>query len=172
MSRSGYIDDGDQREVAMWRGWVESAFRSYAGRAFLREMIEALDAMPVKELIAEAIVEGDGGVCALGSVARRRGEMTIAELPLDPTDSAAVAAAFRLSEYIVRETAYENDEVRPQMQPIYGPLKPGLPAYFRPEETPAQRWQRMRAWAQDRLDRAETYVTRRTMRRIAKAIRD
>lgn len=169
MSRSGYSYDGwdDDGAAAMWSGWMANAFRSHAGRAFLRELITALDAMPVKELIAEKLIDQNGQSCALGTVAIAR-KLDRGALPLDPTDYEATAAAFGISEFIAREVMDQNDSMEWPMQQTYGPLKPGLPAYFRPEVTPAQRWQRMRAWAQTKLDNAEAYWTRRTMAKLRK----
>ncbi len=168
MSRSGYSYDGWDSDgaAAMWAGWVANAFRSFAGRAFLRELIAALDAMPVKELIAGEI-EQDGQVCALGAVARRRG-LSREALPLDVSDYEAVAEAFALSEYIVREVVDKNDDGGGHRFEIVGPMRPGLPRYGWRDDTPAERWQRMRDWAQGRLDRAEAYWTRRTMERLRK----
>ena len=54
-----------------WSGAVASAIRGRRGQAFLREMLEALDAIPVRELILRDI-ETLEGVCAIGAVARQR----------------------------------------------------------------------------------------------------
>lgn len=62
MSRSGYTDDGDN--VAMWRGQVASATRGKRGQRFFRDLVAALDAMPEKRLIRDAL-EADGEVCAI-----------------------------------------------------------------------------------------------------------
>jgi hypothetical protein len=43
MSRSGYVDDVDQKDLAMYRGAVASAIRGKRGQALLREMREAMD---------------------------------------------------------------------------------------------------------------------------------
>jgi len=169
LSRSGYSDDyDDERMAALYRGAVASSMRGKRGQAFLREMIEALDAMPEKRLIADSLrVDGppdpmvrwlfgacvrpgfatrvpdpadlptwsiiyvfdfphDCGVCALGSVGIKRGlDMS----KLDPEDADAVSGAFGISEVMVREIVYMNDEAVWQ------------------SETPEQRWERMRAWA-------------------------
>lgn len=58
MSRSGYTDDGWDDESAQWAairyaGALKSAVRGKKGQAFLRELLAALDAMPVKRLIRE-----------------------------------------------------------------------------------------------------------------------
>lgn len=73
MSRSGYSDDCDGAELALWRGAVESAIRGRRGQAFLREMLEALDALPARRLISGEFVDGRGEHCALGAVALKRG---------------------------------------------------------------------------------------------------
>ena len=51
MSRHGYIDfDGDDPlEEGRWRGAMKAAMRGKRGQAFFQELIEALDAMPVRE---------------------------------------------------------------------------------------------------------------------------
>src|SRR5271165_3227905 len=130
MGRSGYSDDCEN--IGLWRGAVESAIRGKRGQALLREMVVALDAMPVKELIADDIVRDGahglpGGVCAIGAVAVSRG-LDITHL--DVHDGDAVAQAFGVARALACEVAYENDDG--------GPFK---------GETPAERWQRMRAWA-------------------------
>lgn len=61
MSRSGYTDDGWDDESAQWAairyaGALKSAVRGKKGQAFLRELLAALDAMPVKRLIREHLV--------------------------------------------------------------------------------------------------------------------
>jgi hypothetical protein len=45
MSRSGYSDDCSGRELVLWRGAVASALRGRRGQAFLRELVDALDAV-------------------------------------------------------------------------------------------------------------------------------
>jgi hypothetical protein len=132
MSRSGYSDDADY--VDLYRASVDRALRGKRGRAFLRELAIALDAMPVRELVAHQIVT-DGHACALGAVALARGADVSR---LDPEDAAAVAVVFGIATSMAREIVYENDEG--------GPLTGA--------ETPAARWTRMRAWVDARLAEA------------------
>ncbi|HEY3475421.1 MAG TPA: hypothetical protein VGK56_12480 [Anaerolineales bacterium] len=125
MSRAGYYDyDSDQWSLIRWRGAVASAIRGKRGQAFLREMLAAMDAMPEKKLVAREL-EMDGQVCAIGSVGMARG---IDMDQIDPEDCCKVAETFGLSEALVREIVYENDEG------CWG------------EELPEKRFQRMRAW--------------------------
>jgi hypothetical protein len=112
----------------MWRGAVASAFRGRRGQAFLREMLAALDALPEKKLIRHELVQADGCVCALGAIGKARG-MDMSHI--DPEDREFVAGAFNVARAMAFEIMYENDE--------------GGASYWR-EETPEQRFERMRRW--------------------------
>ena len=130
MSRAGYCEDIDQWQLIRWRGQVASAIRGKRGQAFLRELIDALDAMPEKKLIAHEL-EQNGNVCAIGSVGARRGtDMS----KLDPEDPDGIAAAFGIAQQLGREIEFMNDE-----------------AYW--NDTDENRWRRMRAWAVENLAR-------------------
>lgn len=134
MSRSGYNDyeddgDGSQWRQIMWRGTVASAVRGKRGQAFLREMVDALDAMPEKRLVHH-VLEGECGVCAIGSVGVRRGlDMTA----LDPDDPGPIADAFGIAPPLVREIEWKNDQCGGR------------------DETPEARWKRMRSWAESAI---------------------
>jgi hypothetical protein len=132
MSRSGYSDDCEN--LGLWRGAVRNAITGKRGQAFLREMAAALDAMPVKELIAGDIVRSDGNACAIGSVALAR-RMDTSDLG-DGSNQDYVAQRFGIARALAAEIAYENDECGGHwMQP----------------ETPAARWTRMRKWVSEQL---------------------
>lgn len=126
MGRSGYSEDWDfsNWDFIRWRGVVASSIRGKRGQAFLRELVEALDAMPEKRLIARELQCPDG-VCTIGSLGARRG---IDMEKLDPEDSCSIAAAFGIAEPLVQEIEYMNDEAVWE------------------EEAPEARWRRMRAW--------------------------
>lgn len=142
MSRHGYCDDGEQWATIRWRGAVKSAIRGKRGQAFLKEMLAALDAMPEKRLVREALEEPvtglpfapkTGGVCAMGAVARMRG---VDMSRVDPEDRDTVAELMEIPMTLACEIAYENDESF------------GYDRFHRAylEETPERRWQRMRDW--------------------------
>lgn len=130
MSRSGYHDDGDiDWYWVMWRGAVLSAINGRRGQAFLRELRDALEAMPDKRLIANDM-EADGSVCAIGALGRTRGiDMSV----IDPEDIETVADRFGISKALAKETVYMNDEA------IYW------------EETPEQRYSRMLEWVRSNI---------------------
>lgn len=129
MSRSNYCDDLDQWDLIRWRGAVKAAIRGRRGQAFLRAMRDALDAMPEKALIADEIVDDHGECCAIGAVALARG-MDVSTL--DPEDPDGVAAAFDVSQALVREITYMNDEW------IHNP-------------SAQRRWQYMRDWVERQI---------------------
>lgn len=126
MSRSGYDNWECDWYTVMWRGAVKSAFRGRRGQAFLREMLTALDRLPERRLTKNKL-EIDGEVCALGALGRDRGlDMS----QIDSEDPDTVASQFDVARAMACEIMFENDE--------------GASDWW--EETPEQRFSRMRAW--------------------------
>ena len=131
MSRSGYSDDVDNWALIRWRGMVASATRGKRGQAFFKDLLAAMDEMPVKELIAEDLeVPETGEVCALGCLGKKRGVDLAA---LDPQEPDAVAKVFDIAPCLAQEIVYENDEGTSIL------------------ETPAERWTRMRKWVEAQI---------------------
>lgn len=126
MSRHSYSDELDDWALIKWRGQVASAIKGKRGQRLLLDLIAALDALPEKVLIAEALIDTEGDVCALGAVGMKRG---ITMDHLDPEEPEDIAEAFDIAEQLAREITYVNDEGG------------------RYDETPQQRWERMRVWA-------------------------
>ncbi|MGE0206128.1 MAG: hypothetical protein AB7E70_21575 [Hyphomicrobiaceae bacterium] len=155
MSRSGYTEDDDlfYNQAALYRSTVRNALRGRRGQAFLRELAAALDAMPKKELLARTVVRS-GECCALGALAMRRG---VDLSPIDYEDDDAAEDGDWTTEWlrdrlgildcVAREVVYQNDE-----------------AYWHHEE-PSDRWARMRAWVESKIQRApeETQSTPQTL---------
>jgi hypothetical protein len=129
MSRSGYSDDGDQWSLICWRGAVASATKGARGQQLLRELLAALDAMPLpdRRLIEHDLVR-DGQFCALGVLGAKQGK-TDAMAAIDPEDYDAVAKLFGVAPALVREIEWVNDE-----------------GNFWHDETDEKRWSRMRDW--------------------------
>lgn len=132
MSRACYSDGDDNPDypLALWRGAVASSIRGKRGQSLLKELVAALDAMPAKRLIAHELVK-DGECCALGAVALARGQDVSW---VDPEAYEVVAAQFNISQPLAREIEYENDE-----------------GFYGINETPENRWTRMRAWAVENI---------------------
>lgn len=127
MSRSGYSDSLDQRDLAMWRGRIMSATRGKRGQKFFRDLVAALDAMPAKRLVDGALETAEGDVCALGSLARAVGA---ALKPDDTYDYDKLGETFDIAACLSQEVMFVNDEG--------GPCR---------GETDEGRWLRVRNWA-------------------------
>ena len=131
MSRSGYSDDCEH--VALWRGAVKRATRGYRGQHLLKQLCAALDAMPVKRLIADAIVNDAGDVCALGAL-----DATAPPYSADDCDdwdyARNLAKHFNIAHALASEIVYMTDEAAIWLA-----------------ETPEQRWTRMRAWVDTQI---------------------
>lgn len=141
MSRSGYDYDYDcgceQWSWVMWRGAVESAIRGKRGQLLLMEMLTALDALPVKRLVADELVDVDiasfshwgmyeyDAVCAIGAVGKKRG---VDLKKMDSENYSMVADTFNIAEAMVREIEWINDEAGVH------------------RETPEERFVRVRGW--------------------------
>ncbi len=129
MSRSGYSDDCEN--IGLWRGAVKRATQGYHGQHLLKKLLTALDAMPVKRLITDAIRDESGEVCALGA--------------LDPNvkvyEAEELAHHFHIARALAAQIVYMNDE---------------WCSWRLRDETPEQRWTRMREWVDKQIvERAE-----------------
>lgn len=141
MSRSGYTDDCWGFDLIMYRGAVDKAIAGRDGQAFLLEMIESLDALATKELIPNSFVATEG-VCALGSVALKRG-LDTSKIDVENDDVSWKAAdLFKISPKLAAEIMYMNDERG-------GGYSYATNSYV--VETPDQRWKRIREWAVSHL---------------------
>lgn len=153
MSRHGYSEDGDCDDwsINLWRGAVASATRGKRGQKFFKELLAALDAMPVKELHAKVFDDPDEGkVCALGALARVKGVDTTKFDPEDDSAAEVLAKKFDVSDKLTRETIYWNDSrsdrwIRLDHAKLHGTYSALL------LERPDERWQRMRNWVAQQL---------------------
>lgn len=129
MSRHGYSDELDVLDLGRWRGQVCSAIRGKRGQEFLRELADAMDAMPEKWLIVGELIDSDGDCCTIGVVCKSRG---IDVSKVDPDEPEQVGAIVNIARQMAAEIEYENDD---------GGWN----------ETPEKRWQRMRRWVDRHL---------------------
>ncbi len=127
MSRSGYSDDCEN--YGLWRGTVLASIRGKRGQKLLADLAQALDEMPVKELITQELKTEHGGFCTLGVLGEKRG---IDMKELDPEASDIVARKFDVAEPLAKEIVYLNDEYCASM-------------------TPVERWAYMRKWVQEKI---------------------
>src|SRR3990167_8382977 len=160
MSRFTEYDDWDdnaQWAYIRWQGRCASVMRGRPAQRYFRELIEALDVMPVKRLIASDLCRVEFNpddserfeVCAVGQmIVHRRvaaGEdreavlRSMATLEGEGSDETARQAQAHLGMtytlgWLIAEA---NDET-----------------FSESSTTPEQRWERMRAWATEHI-RAE-----------------
>lgn len=135
MSRSGCTDDfgsDNQWDLIRWRGAVKSSIRGNRGQAFLRELIDALDALPRPELMAGSFQESGGRVCALGSVGLARGVDLSVFDPEDVYVREHAAEVFGIAPALAAEVMWMNDD-----------------AAWR--ATDSDRWKIVRDWAKKNL---------------------
>ena len=159
MSRSGYTDDNeDPLAHGRWRQAVKRSLEGKRGQALLRELVEALDAMPDKRLYPGSFATPEGEFCTLGVLGAKRGTK-MDDLGDDyECDTATVGQRFGIAPAMAAEIMYINDEYAVDEWKwvdveICGPLREGWrdkrvrSVRVRNDNHPVERWQRMRAWA-------------------------
>jgi hypothetical protein len=137
MSRHGYQDDLHTLDLGRWRGMVASAIKGRRGQRFFADLAKALDDMPEKRLVSGRLQTKDGDCCALGAVCAVKGyDYTSHEddAPYELEElNAHLSLVLDIAECLVKEVEYVNDELGRQ------------------EETPEQRWERVRKWVQKQI---------------------
>jgi hypothetical protein len=137
MSRSNYSDECGHMEL--YRGNVERSIKSRRGQERLRELKEALLALPAKALQADVFVGlAPGEVCALGAWALAHAANTEEAAAMVPRDADDFVMARALEgrgwpKLLVWEAVYINDEAN------WG------------EETPEHRYARILAWVEENI---------------------
>jgi hypothetical protein len=164
MSRSGYGEDGDNWALIRWRGAVASAICGKRGQSFLKEALNTLDRMSVKELYPNSFAVDPDKYCLLGAVAADKA-IEVSDLgdAEDGCDLSVVADRFGVAPALVAEIMFENDESIEEelcsISEICGPVRPGYPDWGRHVKkvwevnhaAPAQRWRYMRNWVEKNI---------------------
>jgi hypothetical protein len=74
VSRISYSDDEDYPgQFELWQANCRRSLRGKEGQAELLVLREALLAIPDKRLIVNLLTDEEGGVCAIGAYAKRKG---------------------------------------------------------------------------------------------------
>lgn len=147
MSRSGYSDDCGGWDLIRWRGAVTSAIRGARGQALLREVAQALDAMPVKELI-EGEFAAEGCMCTLGVVGAARG-MDLTKLDIEDRES--VAGAFGVATALAAEIMDVNDNSGSRWGRYYAGIKTTEEMQAADRADREKRWSDVRQWVEQHL---------------------
>lgn len=127
MTRSGY-GPCDEDEADEWHRRLKDTIASPEGQAFLRELADALDALPEKVLIDGVLIDEEGNCCAIGAVCKARG---IDVGAIDIGSASSVGEAVGISCQLAAEIEYEND--------------------CWPDEAPKAKWARMRRWVDKKI---------------------
>lgn len=169
MSRSGYTDDNDDPLAhGRWRQAVRRSLEGKRGQATLRELLEALEAMPDKRLYGGSFASPEGEFCTLGVLGAKRG------LKMDDLgdeydcETKQVAQRFGIAPAMAAEIMYLNDEHQDFdwkwiTVHICGPMRPYHPDWGRHERevrvsnpnAASDRWVYMRNWCREQIKRAE-----------------
>jgi hypothetical protein len=107
------------------------------GQAFLKELLEVLNAMPVKELIDDEM-EWNNNFSALGVVGNSRG-LDMRKMNSE-NEGFDIAKKLNITPSLARKIMYINDD------PWYAPL----------DETGSQRWRRVRQWVAEQITAGES----------------
>jgi len=170
MSRSGYTDDNeDPLAHGRWRQAVRRSLEGKRGQALLRELVEALDAMPDKRLYSGSFATAEGEFCTLGVLGAKRGTKMDDLGDEHDCDTATVGQRFGIAPAMAAEIMYMNDEYAVDEWKwvdveFCGPVRPYYPDCGRHTKSvrvhndnhPRERWQRMRAWAAANLKTPNT----------------
>lgn len=171
MSRSGYTDDyGDDDPLAMgrWRQAVKRSIEGKRGQALLRELLEALDAMPEKRLYRGNFATADGEFCTLGALGAKRGTKMDDLGDECDCDAKLVGQRFGIAPAMAAEIMHVNDEYAVDDWKwidveICGPIRPHYPEWGKHTKTvrvlnkhaAEERWQQMRKWVASELKDAK-----------------
>lgn len=167
MSRSGYTDDygdGDPLAMGRWRQAVKRSIEGRRGQALLRELLEALDAMPDKRLYRGSFATADGEFCTLGALGAKRGTKMDDLGDEYDCDAELVGQRFGIAPAMAAEIMYMNDEYAVDDWKwidveICGPIRPHYPEWGKHTKTvrvlnkhaAEERWQQMRKWVASKL---------------------
>lgn len=154
--RINWSDEEDQPgQFALWEANCQRSIRGRKGQAELRELEAALLALPEKRLIRDALVDDQGGVCAIGCYAQHKGLDLSTFDPEDESDEVGVAAGMpRLVAWsivalndVTLDTVWEVAEG--PVQRGYGSYKGGIPLVR--DMTPEERYEKVLAWVRRAL---------------------
>jgi hypothetical protein len=128
-------DDSDPSQEGLAAGALCSAIRGKRGQRFIRDLVQALDALPLPELAAGALEDEETGCCcAFGAVRRFRGADAVPlwfhpmEEDMTPDN---LAEPFNVSETLAWAVVQANED--------------GMTG--NDESTRRRRWKQVRYWA-------------------------
>lgn len=161
--RISYSEDEDfPGQFALWEANSRRSLAGKKGQAALRELEQALLALPEKKLIANKLQDAEGQVCALGALAKYKGR-ELAVLGSDEEDEWEDYDGFGQMEEVGVElgvprlvawriVALNDIEIDGHYEDVAGPPLYGyrLPGVF-VAATPEERYEKVLAWVRNRI---------------------
>jgi hypothetical protein len=148
--RISYSEDEDfPGQFELWQANCRRSIKGKAGQKALRELEQALVALPEKRLIADALQDAEGEVCAIGALAKYRG---IDKTESDPEEMEEVGVDLGMPRLVAWKVVCVNDvEIDGHHVEVFGPHRWGqkLWAYVAP--TPEERYQQMLNWVREQI---------------------
>ncbi len=162
--RINYTDEEERPgQFALWNANCQRSLKGKAGQRELRELERALLAMPAKRLIRDALVDEDGGVCAIACYARHKGVDLSKFDPEDESDQVGITAG--MPRLVAWQIVALNDILLDTVWEVaHGPLnrweatyKGGIPLIR--DMTPEERYVAVLKWVRAKLALSVSQVT-------------
>lgn len=150
--RIGYADEEDYPgQFGLWQANCLRSLKGKAGQAALRELEQALLALPEKRLIANELQNAEGEVCAVGALAKYKG---VTETQADPDcDMEDVGVELGMPRLVAWKVVALNDiEIDGDYVTAEGPTRYGYPLRQFVPVTPEERYERVLAWVRGQLE--------------------
>jgi len=161
MSRVNSHEIENQGTLNLLEANLDRTIKGKKGQEFLKKLLSALDAMQVKELHTDALKNEEGGFCALGCYANH---FKVKTDDIYPDDALAISKRFGISQMLVWQIIWENDEnlVNDKMwiySLLVGPVRTRSTEWGEHRQrqlvpdpdAPRKRWEAMRQWVVDNI---------------------
>jgi hypothetical protein len=155
--RINYSEDEDfPGQFNLWQANCQRSINGKAGQKALRELEQALVALPDKRLIAGELQTADGEVCAIGALLKYRG---IEKTEADPEEMEEVGIELGLPPLVAWKVVCQNDiEIDGRYLEVFGPHHPTYRFAGRDMRlvsvTPGERYEKMLAWVRKQIQEA------------------
>lgn len=133
--RISFSEDEDfPGQFGLWQANCQRSINGKVGQAILRELEQALLALPSKRLIADELENREGDVCVVGALVKYRG---ITELKNDPEEMEDVGVELGMPRMVAWKVVCLNDVE--------------LGSYGMFAATPEQRYEKVLRWVQKQI---------------------
>jgi hypothetical protein len=138
MSRNYYSEDYEENAMHfLWPAIIARSINGKRGQKFLNALATAMDEMPEKRLIAGRLITPEGECCTMGVICKAR-NIDVSDIHYNDPEEAA--KLLNISPTMAFEIVFQNDD--------YFDYNPHI---GKTQETPDERWIRMRAWVDSKI---------------------